>query len=213
MMSPWMNGSQGQFFAVPGLAEAAMQAKRDALAANQQMADFAGKIGKGIYGGMQGAGDPSAYGADVSATQAGFMGFADAFNDQGTGWITGQYGEGGGGGMLGLMGRAAGGGGGGGGGGGVNFKQFASMGKMADGAFDASLHEAASSTPQDQEAKGLGGFTKEQWQHLGTADKVNTLKKWQEGMQVKTATQAYDMGQQHLLQAQRQNAEIGRAHV
>lgn len=88
---------------------------------------------------------------------------------------------------------------------GESFKQFAAMGKAADGVFNATLTAASSTTPQDKEAVGLGGITKTQWQHFGTADKINALKTWDATQKAQATMLGYDTALQHFAQVQQQS--------
>ena len=196
MQSPWINGSQGEQYQVPGLAALLMQRNADTATAMGNMGTFFGALASGGVGAQQASQDPSAFGAGTSpasaAVQGGLMNFSNAYG-------------GGAGGDLGSFSRMVRGGGGGTvtGTGGTNFKQFEAMGKMADATRDA-MASTTPSLPDQQPA--VMGYTDDQWKHLGTADKVQALAATKQAMEMKAAQQGYQAGQMDLAAKQQQLA-------
>jgi hypothetical protein len=172
MISPYYEGSQGEQYAVPGLAALLMQRNNMNQEAWGQLDNVARGVGAGVVGAVQAYQNPQAFGDGTSSGFAALKGAAMNYNNATTG--TGQ-----------------------------NFKQFAAMGKAADSVREA-LKANTPTLPGEQPK--VMGYTDDEWKHIGTDKQVQALSGFQQALQAKTAMQAYDMGQQHLLMAQQQMA-------
>lgn len=201
MISPYFSGPQGQDFGVAGLGGLLAQRDENQRRNMDTIGQFGGALGAGVVGAVQGSQAPGVFGEGTTPTsgavQGGMMNFANAWGGGG----------GGGGDMNGFARLTRGGGGGEAGGargGGMNFKQFAAMGKAADGVREA-MRTAAPHL--DDEDPMVLGMTDEEWKHAGTEAKVTALKGWQQGETAKAAMQAYDQGQQTVLLTQQRIKE------
>lgn len=193
MTSPWQANGQGTY-SVPGLGELLRARNADTLAAIGNIGRFSGAVGAGTIGAGQGFKNSTVFGDGTTPGQGAFRGALMNFNNAENGGGAPSGGNSDMGGMARLVN-------GGGGNGGVNFKQFAALGKAADGVRD-SIKAVTPALPDQQPA--ILGMTDDQWKHAGTADKVTALQSWKQSQDVKTAMQAYDMGQLHMKQVQDQ---------
>ncbi len=194
MNSPYTNEGEGASYQIPGYAALLLANNAANTQALDQIGNTAGALVAGGIGAYQGFKNPGAFGAGTTPTmgaiKAGAMNF-NSFGAPGTGSGTGGAPA-----EPSAFARLVSGGGAAAPGSGVNFKQFAAMGKTADAVRGA----IAASTPvvPGADSPKVFGFSDDEWQHLGTADKVNALNGWKQSEDAKAAVQGYDAGQQHL---------------
>jgi hypothetical protein len=190
MHSPWINGSQGEQYAVPGMAALLIEGNRRNDEAWNNLGRIGGQVAAGIGGLVQGAADPKQFGGDTTklggALRAGLMNFNYAGSGSEGGSAFGRMTNPGGASSAGM-----------------NFKQFAAIGKTADGLRET-IGAGTPRTP-DQQPKILG-YTDDEWKHLGTADKANAMQTWQQQQQAKATMLGYDTAMQHYHQIGQQMA-------
>lgn len=220
MISPFMNGEQGQYAPPPpGLAALLQQRNQQTGADAQGLGKVAGDIGSAIVGMVQGFRNPGVFngnapdpngsdtvpgGQDGGGTPAVGAGGPAKFtlgqklmSMVKAGAINMASANGDGGGQAGLA-RLTNPDGASSTGAGMNFKQFAALGKMAD----ATRNMMKESTPTlpGQDEQPVMGMTDDQWQHSGTGAKIQAFG---------AVKQANDLKQQKLGQMQTM-AEIGK---
>lgn len=212
MQSSWISGSQGEQYSVPGFAQLLEARNRRNDVALQQIGDFAGELGAGIIGAVQANKiDPASAVGKTGPEMPKTFG-QEAFGDKTSGFGNAL--------RAGLMNFNLAGGGDGGSAFGrmtnpggassaaMNFKQFAALGKTADG-----LREtigASTPTLPGQQPKILG-YTDDEWKHLGTADKANAMQSWQQEQQAKATMLGYDTALQHFHQVKQQMSRTAAA--
>lgn len=203
MVSPWQANGLGTY-TVPGLAQLLMQRNQETQNAFGQIGQFAGAVGSGITGAVQASNNPGVFGdgtsSDQAAVQGGLMNFASAYggNAQPQSNFASMVGSG-------QNGAPA-------AGGGMTFAQFAAQGKLADAT--RNLIKQTTPTLPDQDPAPMG-YTDDEWQHLGTRDKVaafaavkqsNDLQQQQQGIALGAARMADLEAQAQQRQAQADEA-------
>jgi hypothetical protein len=193
--------TSGADWNVPNLHQALRDWQARQNQATTQISSGLSKIGQAVAGGIQAARNPAAFGKGTSPASAAVMGafmntagadgggqtsvdaptFANANNTGFAGLVSPQNGQSDG----------------------NTFARFAAMGKMAD----ATRNLMKQSTPAlpGQDPKVMG-YTDDEWDHIGTTDKIGAFTAVKQANDMKVAQQAYDMGQVHLQQAQAQAA-------
>ena len=194
MQSPWMNGSQGEQFSIPGYANLLMDQTRAQGELAAQAGQQLGGVVSGLGGAVQAYQDPSAFGAGTSPMRAAVNGFGMNMAAANGGDMNG----------FARLTRGNNGGAATSAPGGMNFKAFAALGKAADASRE-SMKAITPTLPGQEPA--IFGMTDDQWKHAGTEAKVTALQSFQQQQEQKKVMQAYDLGQVHLQQAQAQMAQ------